>query len=1171
MRRRNMILVVLAAVLAAVTPANAAASVRPIAASSPAAGANVRPAESVNGPDDVTTTVDFEAYAPGTEITNQYAGITFEYPTSANFTYGTPGDGVVSSDVGAPPTVVASGAHSGKNAGEMVPAGEFGGVGTFAVFSNLADAVSVYIGNIDSTSIHVELDAYGSNRDLLGSDTAVTSGAGAQTLLSYTAGGAGPIAYVAIYRTDVLDSDAVIDDLSFDVPPATAPIVGVSTSATSYELGQGGSRALALTVTRIDNAANPVTIAVAGLPAGVTSTLSENPVSLPDQVSTLTLTASTGASPGNYQVTLSASSTGAASQAPAVITLSIIAPVQVVVPSSLQVGACATHPTTIEAQVAPGLSGPVTFATGTTSSSSGLSASVSPVQAAVTNGLAQTTLTVGSTGGAGSGMVEIIATLPSGGSNTVELPIQQLGPQVTSVDAVDTSTFGTPVAGLLAKTPRAGRPGTTVEISGQYFCSQATVAFGNSDATVTATVQHESGLQGPYDYLRVTTPRSATSGPVTVTAGSPTASGSSSSSLTVDSYRNTDAFNFQNFDPVLTFQDLTDAFGEKQTYINVNVCGFLTLGLAQCSVAIVPDPVALALLLIAQKTMATGTCFGFSLTDQRLLSGQLDLTSFPRTGDLIYDLDGPAVDSTGTARGNEPVLVQLKASHLMQLSTEFLESWSTHALNQDISRSNDVAPEIAQEIDNIFAAGRYPMIEIDDTNSGGGGHVLVAYDMVATGTGGYDIYVYDSNNPYTSGENSSDGTAHAAAVASSVIHLQSDGDWSLASTVESGSSTPYNGGQGSIIVTDPATIPLHPTLGTLGGVAPNLLFSSGGAPGSAGASGPAAGRVTQVSAAGKTLYSKSGTLNADRATRLDAAPFAPFVGPSAKAARTPQLTVVGPGVNQIAVATTGTGSGAIAETFVGGGSVESVDASTHKGTHQDISFSPATGAVGFSGPNSTPLMLAVDRVTTGGSYSATVTSSSIKGGSDSLSLTPGGNIVLSRGGPAATFTVALSGEVHNGLPATFTSRPISIGSGQSARLSGIRWSALAASSATLTVGGRHLQLRNLSTAVHLVTISKLRVVPRAHRHVSLVVIGDLSKVPGSTMAAIVWVVHRGKRALARHEVVLAVGHGPFTSSWTVLIAKAKGDTFTAEVVAVASEGTSEESGTTARSVTFSVG
>ena len=361
------------------------------------------------------------------------------------------------------------------------------------------DAGVVYIGNLDSTSIHVELDAYDSNRDLLGSDKAVTTGAGAQTLLSYTTGGTGSIAYVAIYRTDVLDSDAVIDDFSFDVPPATAPVVGVSTSATSYELGQGGTRALALTVTRIDNAANPVTITVAGLPAGVTSSLSENPVSLPDQVSTLTLSASTGASTGNYQVTLSASSTGATSQAPAVITLSIIAPVQVVVPSNLEVGACATHPITIEAQVAPGLSGPVTFAIGTESSASGLSASVSPVQAAVANGTAQTTLTVGSTGGSGPGTVEIIATLPSGGSNTVELPIEQLGPQVTSVDAMDTSTFGTPVAGLLAKTPRAGRPGTTVEISGQYFCSQATVAFGNSDATVTATVQHESGLQGPYD------------------------------------------------------------------------------------------------------------------------------------------------------------------------------------------------------------------------------------------------------------------------------------------------------------------------------------------------------------------------------------------------------------------------------------------------------------------------------------------------------------------------------------------------------------------------------------------------------------------------------------------------------------------------------------------------
>jgi hypothetical protein len=152
---------------------------------------------------DVTTTVDFGAYAPGTSITNQYPGITFEYPTSAGFTGGVPADGVVSSDVGGPPVVVAQGAHGGTNAGELVPGGELATFGTFAALTNLADSVSVYIGDLSGVSVHAELDAYDADRKLLpGGVTAVTTRATAGTLLSYSTGGTADIAYVAVYSTD---------------------------------------------------------------------------------------------------------------------------------------------------------------------------------------------------------------------------------------------------------------------------------------------------------------------------------------------------------------------------------------------------------------------------------------------------------------------------------------------------------------------------------------------------------------------------------------------------------------------------------------------------------------------------------------------------------------------------------------------------------------------------------------------------------------------------------------------------------------------------------------------------------------------------------------------------------------------------------------------------------
>ncbi len=224
--------------------------------------------------------------------------------------------------------------------------------------SDLASSVSVYIGDLADASVHVELDAYGTNRDLLGTDKATTSSVGAQTLLTFGGGTTADIAYVAIYRSDGIGGDAVIDDLSFDVPASAPAVVGVSAPTITYELGQGGSRAIPLTVARVDNPTSPVTVTVTGLPSGVTSTLSEDPVALPDTTTTLTLAAASTAAIGNYTVTLAASAPGATAEAPDVVTLSIVAPVQLVAPAGIAVGGCSSHQATITAQVAPGLSGP---------------------------------------------------------------------------------------------------------------------------------------------------------------------------------------------------------------------------------------------------------------------------------------------------------------------------------------------------------------------------------------------------------------------------------------------------------------------------------------------------------------------------------------------------------------------------------------------------------------------------------------------------------------------------------------------------------------------------------------------------------------------------------------------------------------------------------------------
>jgi hypothetical protein len=1127
------------------------------------------PAHAVIGADGTETTVDFEAYPPGTEITNQYPGITFESPTAAGFTYGAPGPGssaIVSPDTGGPPIVVASGAHDGTNAGELVAPGEFGAAGTFAAMTDLAGSVSVYIGDLADASVHVEMDTYDANRDFLGSATATTSVTGAQELLSYSASGAADIAYIAVYRSDHIGGEAVIDDLSFSVPASAPSEVGVTASTTSYELGQGGTRAIPLTVNRLDGATGPVSIAISGLPPGVTLSLSQDPVVLPSTGSTLTITASSTTALGNYVVTLTASATGSTSQAPSTLTLSIVAPMQLSAPASLPVGGCSSNHTTLTAQVAPGLSGPVNFSATLTSASPGLTYSLNPAQAVLSYGTAQVVLTVSSSGGSDPGTVVVTASLPGGGASTATITLERLGPEVTAVEAQGTSSLGTPIAGLAASTPQGERPGTTVEVYGQYFCTTATVSFGNSQASVTGIVGHTLGPQGPEDYLRVSTPRDATSGPVTVTTGSPPASASSVSSLTVDSYRNKEAFSFHNFDSSLNFQDLTNAFGSQQTYINVNPCGFFTLGVINCSVALVPDPVAAAVLAIAQATLQAGTCFGISLTDQRLVAGQLDARSYPSTGPSIYDLEGPPINDAQFATGAGPLLEVLKADHLQQFSTEFLAQWSGAALAQQLAPPAQVVAGIVKQIGRIFAAGRYPMLELNDGN-GGGGHVVVAYDLVADGNGNYDIYVYDSNNPYSAGEDS-DGSAHANAVSASVIHLFSNGTWTLASTTEPHGS-PFQGGPGAIVVTDPASIPLHPTLATLGGLAPGLLFSVNG---TTGPSGTEPTKIVQLTGpGGRALYRANGSLNTDPATRLDAVPFSPLVGPARRGTSGPQLFVVGPRVNEVVASTRGITGTSGTETFVDGGFDASVETTAAKGAAGQASFSASSGTVGIAGPTLAPTSLSVDRVSAAGSERVTVTFPRARTGADTLAFGPGGAISFSHQGPATTFTLALSSALHNGAPATFDSGPLPVGSGQTAVITGAHWSSLAVAKLAARVGSKTLTLHDRAPVVRLVRLATFKVAAAPRQTERLSVTGYVTRAGRGSRVAIIWVARDADGVVAKHALALGPENGPFHASWTVKLIPAKVLRATAGIVAVAGNGGTIVSSSVSRSLTFSVG
>jgi hypothetical protein len=516
--------------------------------------------------------------------------------------------------------------------------------------------------------------------------------------------------------------------------------------------------------------------------------------------------------------------------------------------------------------------------------------------------------------------------------------------------------------------------------------------------------------------------------------------------------------------------------------------------------------------------------------------------------------------------GKQPVLDLVKADHLMQLSVQFMEQWSTRSAGLDLSDPSTVNPALATQIRSILQAGRDPLIEMQDQS----GHVVVAYDIVTTGTGTYDVYVYDSNDQFQSGEDSN-AASHAARVQNAVIHLAANGTWSLASTVESDGSTPWHGGPGGLVVTDPTVVPKNPTLPSAGGAAPpGALFSSNGA---SSGSTAAAARVTQVSSGGRTLYDNSGALNTNAATRLQAAPMGPFVS-TGSAAEPGQLFALGKQVgNSVHVTTEGTQAGNAAMTLVRGAYAGSVKASTTAGAVQSQSFAAGSGKVSFSGPSDTPVTLSVSRSTSSTEHTVSVTLGQA-GTSDSLQLGGGhGAVTLAHTGPATTLKLTLSGSSAGGLPTTFRSPSFTLGSGESLSISNAKWGK--GGSVTVQVGSRRLTLANHASKAARATISKLHVSRHHKNSIHVRLKGRLPKLSTTSTATILWLVQHGHTLIRSHRTTLHVSSRRVSKTWAIKQSSLhkwanKKLTFRAIVVTASVHGLQEAGGVRSRSTTYTI-
>jgi hypothetical protein len=259
------------------------------------------------------TTVDFDGFAAGTTITDQYANA------------GGAGNGVVFGPLpgglaGFNPvvrTAPAGQAQSGANVADIVtcPSGttdcEFVTPRTTGTFAVPRSHVSVDVGYLGSGSACVvpsdngcavvTLVAYdaGGTEIAASPTTLVKQGAGVHTPLSVTTSSPRIVGFQVTARTGSSDYDkqVAIDDLTFDTPttPPT-PDFTLTPQSTFVNVVQGSSTTDGITIGRIGGSSGNVALAVSGtLPTGVQDQIAPNPV--PGSSSTLTLTADPTAPP----------------------------------------------------------------------------------------------------------------------------------------------------------------------------------------------------------------------------------------------------------------------------------------------------------------------------------------------------------------------------------------------------------------------------------------------------------------------------------------------------------------------------------------------------------------------------------------------------------------------------------------------------------------------------------------------------------------------------------------------------------------------------------------------------------------------------------------------------------------------------------------------------------
>ncbi len=623
-------------------------------------------------------------------------------------------------------------------------------------------------------------------------------------------------------------------------------------------------------------------------------------------------------------------------------------------------------------------------------------------------------------------------------------------------------------------TPRLGGPGSRVRIRGTGFCQGTTVEVGNPRAIAPATLVNDRTIE-------FEVPRYANNGPVTIIPPDGLRHYRAEDRLTVDSFRNTQGFQFANYPfGSLSLGELTEAFGADELFVSTNPCW--PFGECRIRTSIL-DPVATidwGVLNLALRYGAKAHCFGMSLASEELQSGIVPFRRLdPPPNARVFDLGGPDGPS-------ERLNSFLDAEQAKQGSNELIAAW----YNRDKSLQAQL-----NTIEREFHHGREPLISLQN---GARGHTVLAYDMAQTPQTA-EIYVYDSQVPFAAWEGEDITGAHREAVDESVIYVdKARKSWRL----YHGGANWTGGDHGTLWAQPHDAVPADPSL-------------------------PGESRLREFLAT-VTFGSAEGSVR----TRAGSpgAEFLPTTDGAAAGDGASGTWVTGARTRPLRVTFEGTGAGTYTQAYTAPGfTASAADVRTAEGVTDTVTGS--RDSLSFASGRDRPLRIELARRTGAAASTAVALDTHASAeGADTAGIAADGALTYAHDGAPTAVGFSLTTVRRDGGPATFVSGPLHVGRGERLRATPLDRDLRRVRLSVRGADGRESSrvLRNRGRAHGRLAIGPPRL---ASRRLSMRV--ALSGLHGPAILGATLRLMRGGHLVARRAVALRGAHGAREIAWSL--------------------------------------